>query len=370
LKESKIKLAVLGSGNGGRAFAAQFAAKENFSVAMYEPLAETEDFRRLRQTGEMFLKGDVECGGRIAVTMDMGEAVGDADAVFVVVPSFAHEPIFAKLIPYLRDGQHVFVVPGNYASFLLRKMMKEAGCAAKISISETASLPYACRIVAFDTVNIYKKKFRMKLGTWPLENNGSALEIINSVFSGVVDFFPAAGGVLEIDLDNINYTLHPMPILFNYGDIERNPGTFRHYMDGITPLVSEKMMRMDEERLAAGAALGLDLMSTMEQLKMYYGANSAATIYEYVNSPESPYEDIVGHSVKSRYLTEDVPFCMVPGMLMGRIAGLSMPIVSLVIETASFLHDTEYLAKGHTMRHLGLEGMTPRRITEYSKAAG
>jgi len=368
LDTRSMRLAVLGSGNGGRAFTAQCAAK-GFAVTMYEPLEETEDYRRLREAGEMFMQGDIECGGKIAgVTMDMGEAAGNADAIFVVVPSFAHEPIFSKLIPHLRDGQHVFVVPGNYASFLLRKMMREAGCKAKITISETASLPYACRIARFDTVRIHKKKFRMKLGTWPLENNSEALEIISNVFSGYVEFFPAAGGVLETDLDNINYTLHPMPILLNFGDIEKNPTTFRHYMDGITPLVSEKMMQMDEERLAAGNKLGLDLMSTMDQLKMYYGHNETKTIYEYVNSPESPYTDFVGHSVKSRYLTEDVPFCMVPGMLMGRMAGLPMPVVDLVVRTASFLHDTDYVARGHTMEHLGLQDMTPEQISEYAKS--
>ena len=96
-----------------------------------------------------------------------------------------------------------------------------------------------------------------------------------------------------MDFDNVNYTLHPMPVLLNYGEIEKNPKTFRHYMDGITPLVSEKMMQMDSERLAAGKKLGLELMPIMDQLKMYYGHNSTETIYEYANSPESPYKDIV-----------------------------------------------------------------------------
>ncbi len=129
------------------------------------------------------------------------------------------------------------------------------------------------------------------------------------------------------------------------------------------------MMEMDEERMIVGERLGLELMSTVDQLKMYYGNNTARTIYAYVNSPESPYKDIVGHSVKSRYLTEDVPFCMVPGMLMGRMVGFPMPVVSLVVRIASFLHDTDYFAKGHTMEHLGLEGMSPEQIVEYSKIA-
>ena len=360
------RFAVLGSGNGARAFTAQIAAK-GYPVVMFEPLEKTEDVINQNRTKEMFLEGDINCGGRITgVTLDMEKAAKDADVIFVVVPSFAHEPIFSKLIPYLRDGQHVFIVPGNFGAFLLRKMMRDAGCKADISISETSSLPYACRIARFDTVRVYKKKFRLKLGTCPAGKGEEARGIINDCFAGYIEFFPASS-ILEMDFDNVNYTLHPMPILLNYGDIEKNPKTFRHYMDGITPLVSEKMMQMDEERVEAGKKLGLELMSIMDQLKMYYGSNSTNTIYEYVNSPESPYTDIVGHSVRSRYLTEDVPFSMVPCKLIGEKAGMAMPVADLVIRLASFLHDTDYAARGHTLEKLGLEDMTPGELKEYAR---
>ncbi len=170
------RFAVLGSGNGARAFTAQIAAK-GYPVVMFEPLEETGDVIDLNRTKEMFLEGDINCGGRITgVTLDMEKAAKDADVIFVVVPSFAHEPIFSKLIPFLRDGQHVFIVPGNFGAFLLRKMMRDAVCKADISISESSRLRYACRIANFDTVRVYKKKFRLKLGTCPVGKGEEARE--------------------------------------------------------------------------------------------------------------------------------------------------------------------------------------------------
>lgn len=100
-------------------------------------------------------------------------------------------------------------------------------------------------------------------------------------------------------MPNVNFTLHPLPVLLNYGEIEKNPKTFRHYMDGITPLISEQMHRMDEERVAAGKSVGFTLTPTLEMLKTYYtcyGMNATKTIYEYVNRPETPYADLVGRS--------------------------------------------------------------------------
>lgn len=91
-----MKFAVLGSGNGARAWCAQIAAK-NYPVIMWEPLEETEDFKKIREEKKMFLEGDINVGGKLlGATMNIAEAVKDANFILVVVPAFAHEPIFKR----------------------------------------------------------------------------------------------------------------------------------------------------------------------------------------------------------------------------------------------------------------------------------
>ena len=359
--EKTRKYAVLGSGHGGRAICGQIAEK-GYSVVMYEPLEETEDYLKIREEKEMFLDGDLRAGGKLAgATMDIKEAVKDTDVILIVVPSFAHKPIFKKLVPILEDGQHVIVVPGNYGGLLLKKMMRERGVQKEITISETASLPYACRIFKYNTVMIYKKKFRLKIASSPGRNNPEVIDIMDDIFAGYVTFIPAKN-LLEVDLDNPNQTVHPLPVLFNYGGIEKNPEAFRHYIDGITPLISEKMMDMDEERLAIGKAFSLDLMSTLEQLKMYYGHNDAKTYYEYVNSPESPYKDVIGHNVRSRYLTEDVPGLNVPALQLAKKAAVDTPIIELTVRLTSWLHGVDYVSTGTNLEKLGIADKTIEEI--------
>ncbi len=357
----KLKYTVLGSGHGGRAICGQIAEK-NYPVMMYEPLEETADYLKIRQEKEMFLNGDIKAGGKLSgATMDIEEAVKDTDVIFIVVPSFAHKPIFEKLVPNLTDGQHVIVVPGNYGGLLLKKMMSDHGIKRSITISETVSLPYACRINTYNTVMIYKKKSHLKIASSPSRNNLEALSIMNDIFAGYVNFIPGKN-LLEVDLDNPNQTLHPFPVLLNYGSIENNPDTFRHYMDGITPLISEKMMQLDEERLAIGSAFSLELMSTLEQLKMYYGENDAKTYYEYVNSPQSPYKDVIGHNVRSRYLTEDVPGLNVPAMQLAEKAAVETPVIELTVRLTSWLHDVDYVSAGTNLDKLGIANKTPEEI--------
>ncbi len=357
----KQKFAVLGSGNGARAFCAQIGAK-GYDVVMWEPLEATEDFKKLQKEKRMALEGDIIIQGKLqGVTMDIEEAMKDASVLFVVVPSFAHEPIFRKMIPHLQDGQHIVVVPGNYAGFRLRKMMREEGSNARISISETASMPYACRISNYDKVMIFKKKFKLQMATSPASETEAVHSVVQDIFEGYVEFLPA-DSLLAIDLDNINFTLHPLPVLLNYGTIEMHPKTFRHYMDGITPEISTLMNRMDEERFRLGEAWGIKLTDTLTQLKMYYGDNDAATIYEYVQSPESPYVDLVGHNIKGRYLTEDVPGVLVPAILLAKKAGCAVPMVEMVVNLASTLHGVDYMKDGTTLKALGIDDLYMEEI--------
>jgi opine dehydrogenase len=208
---------------------------------------------------------------------------------------------------------------------------------------------------------IYKKKSHLKMASSPSRNNPEAIDIMNDIFAGYVDFMPGKN-LLEVDLDNPNQTLHPLPVLLNYGAIENHPETFRHYMDGITPLISEKMMHMDQERLAIGSAFSLELMSTLEQLKMYYGDNGAKTYYEYVNSPQSPYTDVIGHNVRSRYLTEDVPGLNVPAMQLAAKAAVQTPIIELTVRLTSWLHRVDYVATGTNLEKLGIADKKPEEI--------
>lgn len=364
--EAKWRFAVLGSGNGGRAFCAQ-AAAAGYPVRLFEPLEETEDIKALKKNPVMGLEGDLSCSGTVdRITLDISEAMDGANVLLVVVPSFAHQPIFEKMIPHLEDGQHIVIFPGNFGGLRLKRMMANAGCKARISISETASLPYACRIKDAHTVHVYKLKKLMKVATSPCEKGTEAVAILKALFAEKMDFKPAKN-LLEASLDNINFTLHPLPVLLNFGDIEKHSSTFRHYMDGITPLISDLQEKMDEERIALGRALGLTLVSTMQQLKEYYGANDTTTIYDYVNSPETPYADLVGQKVTSRYLTEDVPGLLVPALCLARKAGVSMPIVEATVKIASVVHGTDYLARGLTLETLDLDGFTAREIVEHGK---
>jgi len=355
------RFTILGAGNGGKALAGHAAAMGH-ETTLFEGLKPGEEFLRLSEEKEMLLEGDLKVRGSLhRVTTDMEEAVSQADVILVVVPAFAHEPVFGRLIPHLRDGHRIVLIPGNYGSFLLRRMMRENGVTASVSISETVSLPYACRATSYNTVMIHKAKKAVKLATYPTKLNSEIRDVLNTI----TDIFIPGDNVLEVSLDNFNCIMHPLPFLLNVGSIEKNPDTFRHYMDGVTPVISEKMAEMDQERLVIGRAYSVHLMSSLDQLMMYYGENRSRTILEYVNSGQSPYKGIIGHSLYSRYITEDVPYLVVPAMLLGEKGGVKSSWFELCVHLASMLHTKDYVAAGHNLENLGIAELDKNGILDY-----
>jgi opine dehydrogenase len=348
-----VKFAVLGSGNGARAWSAQIAAK-GYPVVMWEPLEESGDFQKLSKAPHIRLEGDINISGTLAgVTGNIAEALQGAQVILIVVPSFAHTPVFLKMIPHLQDGQQVILVPGNFGAYRLKKMMADAGCKKKIFLSTTGTMPYACRITAFDTVKIFKRKFIMHLATSPASAGKEILDLLNDIFSGYIQY-TGFEHILAQDLSNLNYVMHPYPVLLNYGRIELRAETFRHYMDGVTPLISEQMELLDRERIEIGKKTGFRLTAVLDLLKLYYGQNDSKTIYEYVNSKETPYADLVGQNVKSRYITEDVPGLVMPTALLAKKSGAPSPRADTIVDLASQLHKTDYWTSGTTLESIGI----------------
>ncbi len=79
-------------------------------------------------------------------TNSVAECVKGAKLIIVGIPSVAHEIFFKELIPCLEDGQIINIIPDNYGSLKLRKMMREAGCTKNCYHRwlVICSLRYAC----------------------------------------------------------------------------------------------------------------------------------------------------------------------------------------------------------------------------------
>lgn len=67
------------------------------------------------------------------------------------------------------------------------------------------------------------------------------------------------------------------------------------------------------------------------------------------------------------YLTEDVPFGLVPIEDMGRLAGVDMPICTSLITLANNLLGRDFRAIGQTLTSIGLGDLTVPELKKFVK---
>ena len=67
-------------------------------------------------------------------------------------------------------------------------------------------------------------------------------------------------------------------------------------------------------------------------------------------------------SASSRYITEDVPYLLVPVYEFAKLLKIEVPIVESCIRIASAYNDVDYFKSGRTLEKMGFAKMTKEDI--------
>jgi opine dehydrogenase len=356
-----LKVAVLGGGSGGHAMAADLALA-GFVVRFFDVPEFKKDLAPVIERGEIEITGVGRTGTAQLhnVTTDIEEAIEGVSVINIVTPAFAHETFYMRLTPYLEDGQIIVTHNGCFGALQLMSILKTAGIEKNIVVSETSILVYGCRKISPGNVHVISMKSAVPFASLPSSNTYETLKVINRLFP---QFIPATN-VFETSLENLNFILHPPIGLLNAGRIEDTEGDFLFYKQGATPSVSRVMEELDNERIVLETALGLKPTSTRNWLKKMYGSKGR-NLYEAIQDTK-PYHDPVGGRAPSsfthRYITEDVPYGLVPLASLGDLANTPAPTAKALINVASIINQTDYWREGLTVDKLGLEGKTAEQV--------
>lgn len=92
------------------------------------------------------------------VSDDLVEVVAGAQIILVAVPSVGHQTFFERLVPLLEDGQIIHIIPDNFGSLRLRKVLRETRPDVDVIVGGWSSAPYGTRIVkeaGIDTKRVF-----------------------------------------------------------------------------------------------------------------------------------------------------------------------------------------------------------------------
>lgn len=358
-----IKVAIIGCGHGGQALAADLSHR-GLQVTLFAHPKYPSAINAIAKAGGIDCHGKLE--GFVPIykaTTNMEEAIQDSQYIFMVLPSFAHEPLFIEVLPFIKSGQTVITLAANFASLLYRKLLERTAKASGIDIIDVASLPYVCRADNKGGVEIIAIKKKLAAACLPKNTIDKHLSIIGPYFACPLTAYP---DVLSLGMNITSGITHPAITIMNAGRIGKDKETFYFYRDGVSPEIASLLERLDNERMMIGQRLGLQMYSYLDLMAEYYGERYP-TIYDFFRQSKAHNAlPLCPTSVQERYITQDVACLLVPWFCLGKAISQKPTIMGDLISLASTLNKTNYLRLGHNLARLNLDERSIDEIKQYT----
>lgn len=354
----KLNWAIIGGGNGGQAMAGHIGIK-GFPVKLYDISEEVVE--AINKKGGIEVDGAVEGFGKVQLaSTDIEKVLEGSDMIVVVLPSLYHADIARACAPYLKDGQMIFLHPGASCGALeFRSILDKEKCSANVVVGEAQTLLYACRVTEPGKAHIFGVKNIVLAAAFPAKENKRMIEGLNTAFPE----FKEAKNVLQTSLENLNAMMHPAPTLLNTSKIDAQED-FLYYYDGITPVIGKYVEKMDEERLAIGKALGIELTSMVDWYRTMYDAKGQ-TLSELCKDNKS-YDGIKGQkTLKTRYVLEDIPNSLEAVASLGKMVGVNVDRMETIVKLGQYILEGDILMDGRTVENLGIAGFSVQDLLDY-----
>lgn len=358
------RVTIIGAGHGGHAAAAHLTML-GFEVTLFSRNAQKVEAIRAR--GGIEIRGAAGEGlvDIAHVTVDIAQAVRDADVLMLTVP-ISTLGFYARLLaPVTEAGQIVYLNPGHTCGGLFFvASLREQGYHDLVRTGESATLSYGTRLQDSGEVMIYTIAPTLPFAAFPGKHLDEVAEAVSQFYS----FIDPRESVLETAFANLNAVEHPAQMICNAALVERAGGDFYFYYEGTTPAVGRLMEQVDRERMAVAKALGVPVISFAQD---FYETNftskeayESGSLYRVMRESEPNRWVKAPTSLDHRYLHEDVGFGLVPMSAFGDMVAVPTPVMDSLIGVASALTGRSYAVEGLTLEKMGLDVDTSREDLE------
>jgi opine dehydrogenase len=343
-----MNIAVLGGGNGALACAADLTEKGH-EVRWWRrnPAALSAVVTLKDAEGERQVKIARPC-------RDLGEAVAEAELLVMPDPAFTQEDNASRLAPHLADGQVVFLPPGTFGSYVMSRIVRQAGNRADFAFAETGTLPWLTRKHGPATAAVTARATRLPTGVYPSRLHDAAFAALKRAFPSVEPVEDA----LSAALMNAGPVIHPPLIVMNAGPLEHFERWDIH-REGTQPSIRRVTDALDAERIAVRKALGY--AAPHFPLADHYRSDGDEWMYgRRVHKKLTDSKDWHEHIVltEHRYMREDVEHGLAFFVSVCEWAGVPCPVARGLLALGSAVVGRDLRATGRTLENLRLRGLS------------
>lgn len=346
-----MKVAILGAGGVGLGLAALLSSRD-VPVSIWAPTP--AGIQSLIGGGPIVSSGVLSGEFPSRGTLDIGEAVTGASIIIIAVPGYGHRGVIDLLVPHLREDQVVVISSHMSLSALYLSQ-------------QIARRRIACRIFAWATtattgqrlgngkVRITTVRNRIVAGSIKADEYDALAQVLGGPLG---EIFTPAPDVMAVTLTNVNPGTHLAVALCNLTRMEHGERWGTYY--GISGAVGRLVETLDRERIALASAFGFSVHTVQEHLQESFGLPLGSVAEMAAEQHIRRRGESRGPSVlEHRYVTEDVPYGIVPLVKLGKIAGVEMPQHEAGLAVISALYGRDFTSENNVLPPLDIDGMSP-----------
>ncbi|MDH2329199.1 NAD/NADP octopine/nopaline dehydrogenase family protein [Cereibacter sp. SYSU M97828] len=318
-----MKVAILGAGAAAFALAV-LLKRDGHDPVIWSPSGEGSAGIA---TTPIRASGVIEGEFAVTVASKCADAIKGASAVIVALPAMGHRRVMDAAAPHLGVEQVVIISAHiSFGALYLDELLTARGLKVPIVAWNTTLLrsrkpdSVSCRIATL--------RKRVDIAVLPTRLADRGLAACTALFG---DRFNLRSDLLAVSLSNVNAQGHMALCLANFTRMEL--GEVWDQSSCSTPAIARLVEAIDAERVALAAAFGVEVRSAKEHKLQTHGAGATAAAKIVTYGPAS---------VDSRYTLEDVPYGLIPTIMLGRLTGTPTHLHQAGVDIFSALYGRDF----------------------------
>lgn len=347
-----MEITVLGAGHGGVAMSSDLRLLGH-NVKLYAVENHSLNIKLIEAVGRIHIDGVTTCMETpvevIAdfIEHDIEKAIKGSEIIFVNVPAFAQEVYNENIIKYGEKGQIIIYPCGGFSAINFYNQLKKEGRENDFTVCETASFIYTTKIIEPAKVLIKSIKEKVQFAAYPESKTDSALRVVNKLYPQ----FYKAQNAWQTSFNNPSSVLHTITTLMNMSRIEQM-GNYKNSYYDLTPSVARIIETVDKERVEIAKHFFDNPMTVQEIMESLYNikGNSFYDAILHINAYKVQHAP---DSMQHRYVSEDIPYSLVPIATLGKTLDINSPNMDSIINLACMCNSEDYWHTGRNAENLG-----------------
>jgi opine dehydrogenase len=267
-----------------------------------------------------------------------------SDVVYNTTPISAHDGIFDQIYAATkRSNKELTYVNLGGGFSIFSHIARQNKAQNLINLGTVHTLPYACRVENLDAHLLNVRKLTLAAFTAGADQASFLAQVFDTEIR-------TDRSILHMSLDRSSYVMHPLMTMWNVNRIEKGEDFF-FYRDGFCDSITRMLVQAGRERICLAQKLGYtDYMDPAERLESFH--RNYGDDFKSIRPPRS---------VDHRFITEDIPYGLVPICGLAKAVGVEMPLCHAIVEvacamTGQDLWNSNYnLAKNDALREVFLQ---------------